>query len=101
MVSEDNSSYSSIDGVLYNKDQNVMIYYPSARSEISYTVPSSVASFSYSPFRDSLNLKNIILAEGITSIENAAFSGCDSITSISIPESVTSIGSYAFSGCSS
>ena len=36
----------------------------------------------------------------MTSIEDAAVSGCSGLTSIEIPNSVTSIGGYAFSGCS-
>ena len=45
--------------------------------------------------------KNTIIPNNVTSIGDAAFSGCSSLTSITIPESVTSIGDAAFSGCSS
>lgn len=42
---------------------------------------------------------SIIISEGITSICNSAFKGCESLTSVTIPDDVTSIGLYAFSGC--
>ena len=45
--------------------------------------------------------KNSVIPNSVTSIDNYAFSGCDSLTSIVIPDSVTSIGNYAFSGCDS
>lgn len=45
-------------------------------------------------------LSSVILPEGITAIDEAAF-GKSAITSIAIPPSVTSIGDYAFSACSS
>jgi len=42
---------------------------------------------------------NSAIPDGVTSIENSAFSGCTGLTSINIPNSVTSIGNSAFSGC--
>ena len=43
-----------------------------------------------------------IPADGsVTTIEEAAFSGCQDLTSLVIPEGVTSIRSYAFSSCTS
>ena len=44
-------------------------------------------------------ITSITLPEGLTSIEDEAFSGCN-LTSITIPESVTSIGKSAFDICS-
>ena len=41
------------------------------------------------------------MSEGITAIDDIAFSGCRNLTSIVIPQSVTSIGSYAFAYCDS
>lgn len=45
------------------------------------------------------NIKEIIIADGVTSIGNYAFSENTNLTSISIPDSVTSIGSNAFYHC--
>ncbi|MBD9026429.1 MAG: leucine-rich repeat domain-containing protein [Clostridiales bacterium] len=47
--------------------------------------------------RDSI--KSVIIEDGVTSIGNFAFSGCN-MTSVTIPNSVTSIGEEAFNGCS-
>ena len=44
--------------------------------------------------------KNTIIPNSVTTIGEAAFSGCSGLTSVTIPNSVTSIGYYAFSGCS-
>ncbi len=41
------------------------------------------------------------IPDGLTSIGEDAFNGCDSLTSVTIGDSVTSIGNYAFSGCDS
>ena len=47
------------------------------------------------------SVKNIIIADGVTSISKAAFHYCRSLTSITIPNSVKSIGNFAFEHCSS
>ena len=43
--------------------------------------------------------KNTIIPNGVTTIGEHAFSGCDGLTSVTIPNSVTSIGKGAFYGC--
>ena len=44
---------------------------------------------------------DIIIPNGVTSINRRAFLGCDSLISVTIPDSVTSIGGDAFYGCDS
>ena len=44
---------------------------------------------------------DIIIPNGVTSINRRAFLGCESLTSVTIPGSVTSIGQEAFWGCDS
>lgn len=43
---------------------------------------------------------DVIIPEGIKTIGNHAFDGCENLKSITIPDSVTTIGMYAFNGCS-
>lgn len=47
------------------------------------------------------NIGCIILPEGLTTIENKAFQGCNNslFTYLHIPSTVTKIGNYAFEGC--
>ena len=45
-------------------------------------------------------IKEIEIAEGITTIANYSFANCSSIPSINIPSSVTEIGEWAFAECS-
>ena len=54
----------------------------------------------FSPWRDS-GVKRIIIGNRVTTIGQAAFSGCSSLTSVTIPNSVTTINDDAFSDCSS
>ena len=46
------------------------------------------------------NIKQIIIADGITTIGGGAFRDCSALTSVTIPNSVTTIGEAAFVSCS-
>lgn len=46
------------------------------------------------------SVKKIVIENGITTIGNETFYGCEDLTSVTIPDSVTSIGKYAFAYCS-
>ena len=72
----------------------------------SVTIPSTynglpVVYISPNVFRDCINIIEIKISEGVTSIEFSTFYNCKGLTEITIPASVTSIDSYAFPGCKS
>ena len=55
---------------------------------------------SSAPWKDyTIYIKYVTLPDGLTSIGDWAFSGCEGLTSVTIPNSVTSIGARAFSSC--
>ena len=56
-VNENNTIYSSQDGVLYTKDKAVLIKCPAAKTSIM--IPNSVTSIDYSAFYDCASLKDI------------------------------------------
>lgn len=113
IVEESNPVYSSIGGVLFNKDKTVLIEYPSGKAGESYAIPDGVTDIGYA-FAGNSQLKSITIPESITGLDLGAFIECTSLESINIPESVTRIGGSArenadcqttpqcvFSGCSS
>ncbi len=106
-VNLNNKNYSSKDGVLFDKDQTVLIDYPIGKKETNYTIPSSVTSIHINGFGDvgsafsgCANLKSITISSSMTSIGSYVFSSCTSLMNVIIPDSITSIVSGAFSGCS-
>lgn len=122
-VSAGNKSFSSEQGVLYNKDKTSLIAYPRGITDSAFVIPSSVKRIESGAFSMCMNLADIILPsglesigqssfvfcsiesinipDGVISIGNAAFNLCYKLTDVILPASVTSIGNFAFQGCSS
>ncbi|WP_432651299.1 leucine-rich repeat domain-containing protein [Huintestinicola sp.] len=100
-VHENNSVYSSENGVLFDKNKTILFVYPAEKSEKSYTVPDTVQQIYMSSFAGCVNLENITLNEGVEKIYSAAFTGCTSLKTINIPSSVTALGDQAFMLCTS
>jgi len=97
-VAPNNRVFESIDGVLFDKQQKMLVSYPFAR-EGAYAIPEGVLHIGNDAFSDCTSLTNVIIPDSVTSIGNWAFSGCSSLTSVIIPDSVTSIGNGAFFHC--
>ena len=98
-VDNANTSYTSVDGVLYNKDKTTLVCYPSGKTATSFTVPSSVTSIGDDAFYDCTSLTSIEIPLSVTSIGGNAFKYCKNLESITISSSITSIGSGAFQYC--
>ncbi len=95
-VDQDNATYKTIDGVLFSKDGQELLYYPEGRKDKQYNIPKHVISIGTCAFADNKYLTTIIIPEGVKTIGDYAFSGCHKITSLAIPNSVTEIGVSAF-----
>lgn len=99
IADQNNQYYSSIDGVLFNKDVTTLITYPAGKTDYIYTLPETVKCIGPNAFEYCKYLATINLPYGLTEISNGAFLGCTSLTSILIPDTVTTIALQAFSGC--
>ncbi len=71
-VSSQNSWYSSLDGVLFNKPQSILLQFPAGRSG-SYSIPTTVST-----------------------IARQSFERCNQLIAVTVPPSVTRIKDYAF-----
>jgi len=119
-VSANNTTYSSDNGILYNKNKTTLILCPSGKTTVTMpdsvtrigdnafnfsskltnvTIGINVESIGENAFNNCTNITNIIIPESVKSIEDQAFVNCTGLTSISIPDSVTSMGIHVFSGC--
>ena len=98
-VDEKNPSFTSENGVLFNKDKTELLCFPLAKSETAYTVAPQVTRIGGYAFSDCGKLTRIDLPEGIEEIGDCAFELCVSLTEMTIPESVVRVGSGAFNNC--
>ncbi|MDR1840139.1 MAG: leucine-rich repeat domain-containing protein [Treponema sp.] len=98
-VDNRNPSYASIDGVLFDKNIRTLIIYPQGRNQGVYVIPSSVTSIEDLAFSQCESLTSVIISSSVTSIGEQAFASCRNLTSVTIPSSVTSIGVMAFADC--
>lgn len=108
-------SLNTIDSTLTIEGNGDMYMFSYDEETDSYITPwSSYSSYiAYAHFPDGLksigdgafsgcnNLTSMIIPNGVTSIGDNAFWNCYSSTSVTIPNSVTSIGEGAFSVCTS
>lgn len=98
-VDEENQYFTTVDGVLYNKDVTELIAYPYGKSDQSFVVPNSVTKICNYAFRYNENLMNVILPDSLVEIGQGAFYECRQIRSVVIPDSVTILKEEAFSSC--
>ena len=74
-VSPDNPNYSSVNGVLFDKDQKELILFPRAKSG-EYSIP-----------------------EGVTKLGDYAFNGSTLLTKLTIPSSLETLYPYSLRSC--
>ena len=72
-VDEENTKFSSKDGVLFNKDKSSLLLYPSGKQDNYYEIPDTVNSCATinNPYIETIKLNNILLdTEFLVDIKN-------------------------------
>lgn len=111
-VDENNKTYSSVDGVLFNKEQTVLYCYPRQKEATEYEIPKGVKTIYILSFYrtviekitfsssvrtvgkrafDSSMLKEVELNNGLKTIRGSAFS-LTHLAKVFIPKSVKKMG---------
>ncbi len=99
-VSLSNSSYKSIDGVLFTKDGQTLIQYPAGKTNAAYTIPSGVTCIGEYSFENCKSLQSVSIQNTVTCIDDYAFFDCG-LLGVNIPASVTQLGEAPFNSCTS
>jgi hypothetical protein len=93
-----NTSYTSKEGVLYNKDGTTLVLCPVGKTGV-FNIPNDVTTIGDNAFFTCSKLTSISIPNSVTSIGNYAFRYCFNLTDITIPANVTTIGSGALAHC--
>ena len=81
-VGSDNEYYSSVDGILYDKDINTLICCPCKKSSVE--IPDSVTGIGDYGFSLCAELRSISLPEKVKTIGQSPFIGCSNLTEIKV-----------------
>ena len=99
-VEEENPFFSSVDDVLFDKNQEVLICYPANRMGFQYSVPKTVKRIADFAFSGAKRLRTLELNEGLIEIMDCGLERCSNLTEIRFPQTLQGIGHVAMQGCS-
>ena len=94
-VDPQNANFSSLDGVLFDKNKTQLVCFPCGRTE-AYRVPTGVRDIAYWAFAG-CKLDSVTLPDTVTNICTGAFNS-SSLTSIWFEGNGPTVGYYALSG---
>lgn len=94
-ISEQDTNYSSQDGMLFSKDKTILYSYPKGKKLKNYTIPNTVTKIQEWAFYKCENIETVVIPSGIKLIPCGAFSYCSNLSKINIPVGVTKIAEGA------
>lgn len=99
---------SSLDGVLFDKEQTELLCYPIAKPDEEYTIPDTVTRIQGEAFAGpsyntaASKLKKVTVPESVTDLGNAVFRNSQSLETVVLPDTLKTLGGYqTFTNCTS
>ena len=96
-VDSNNKYFTSVDGILFDKDSTRLIKYPEKRDGNSYEVPNTVKTIDANAFISCKNLQTIVIADSVEKIGDSAFDG-SKLKTINLGGGITNISNKPFYG---
>ncbi|MCL2604683.1 MAG: leucine-rich repeat domain-containing protein [Defluviitaleaceae bacterium] len=98
-VDKDNQHFTAKDGILYNKDETILLCFPREKGSDIFSIPDCITQIGENALRDCERLTGINLPSGLQRIGSNAFWCCKGLKRIHIPAGVKEIGEMALLGC--
>jgi hypothetical protein len=99
VVQQGNEYFSSIDGVLFDRNGTELLRCPEGEKFTSYTIPNGVTTIGKDAFHHCKKLKDIQIPTSVVSIGNNAFVFCESLQAVYLPKNMEYVGDNAFGFC--
>lgn len=102
---EGNPNFSSVDGVVFNKDRSHLLFFPKGKIQSAgsangvYNIPSSVKTVTERAFQGCTGLRTINIPSSVTTIEQYALQSVHNLENINFGEGLQTIGIQAFNDC--
>jgi uncharacterized repeat protein (TIGR02543 family) len=98
-VASGNSSYTSVDGVLFSYNRDTLVQYPAGKTAESYTVDDGVKVVGSQAFNGCSNLTSLTIGGDVERIEDYVVANCQNLQTVAIGNKVESMGMSMFSNC--
>lgn len=97
-VSSKNKTYSSSDGILFNKSKTKLVWYPQNKKDKTYKIPTKVKEIGTRAFKENRNLIKLNLSS-VEKIYKSAFYKCNKLETIQWSKKLKLIDDSSFYSC--
>jgi hypothetical protein len=98
-VNENNQSYKDVDGILFSKDNKMLIKYPAQKETAEYVISEEVAIICTEAFMDNAFLRKVSVGNFVTAISDNSFKNCSALEEVELGGNVRIIGAESFKNC--
>lgn len=102
VIAGNNSLYKTVDGVVFNKTGDTLLYYPVAKKG-AYEIPTGVKTVARGAFFQAQELTALTVHGNVTLLDDCSFYGCPELKTVTVKSSIASagleIGKNAFRSC--
>lgn len=100
-VAEGNTDFSAVGGVLFSANKETLYFYPLAKPDETYTIPSTVKEIAVKAFQGATKLTSLVIPTSVEKIQEQAFRQNYKLASVKFcePSKITDLSAYAFWQC--